>query len=404
MREDTQVGVMGRVFRGLTHWIRGVDLTSTPPIEELIAGKETSERIQILKEVVDQERQWLRKQTYRRARIRAAFIPVVVLAVPIMITTLLYPTLGGLFMFQEMGILRFELMALSISIVILGMGHYFLVEVPITLMDFHLKELEERLRIERLNLEEEAKIYLREQHQILSNKVSTAFFDNSKRYRKAKEWLDEAYQVMEGPHQNYQVMSLYDSISELILREKREQIDQRHWQYIAVVIMLAYIGGLLVTAFLITDINRAQEPIALLGVPPSIVTWAATGSLAAILYRFYDETGRVNFTYEVRWLIARPIIGIIMGSVAYIALMSGLILLGTTPPDFTNATGVTLIRSQGIYWIIAFVAGFSDKFYLGIIDLLLAKLGNQDKDESGTNDDESEADESSPDSTPPGAL
>jgi hypothetical protein len=103
--------------------------------------------------------------------------------------------------------------------------------------------------------------------------------------------------------------------------------------------------------------------------------WGAAGSLAAILYRFYTEKGRVRFASEVRWLIARPIIGIIMGAVVYIALVSGLVLVGGIPSTTINQTssGSTLVGRIEVYWVLAFLAGFSDKFYIGIIDLLVEK-------------------------------
>jgi len=84
--------------------------------------------------------------------------------------------------------------------------------------------------------------------------------------------------------------------------------------------MVIYVAGLAVSA---SRINFQTSPLQLFGVPVGVILWGAAGSLAAILYRFYTEQGRIRFATEFRWLIARPIIGIIMGGVVFIALNLG---------------------------------------------------------------------------------
>jgi hypothetical protein len=63
-----------------------------------------------------------------------------------------------------------------------------------------------------------------------------------------------------------------------------------------------------------------------------------------------------------------------MGAVVYFALVSGLVLLGANPATTDQASNNPKPSNHiQVYWIIAFLAGFSDKFYLGIIDLLVEK-------------------------------
>jgi hypothetical protein len=118
----------------------------------------------------------------------------------------------------------------------------------------------------------------------------------------------------------------------------------------------------------------------LFGVPVGVILWGAAGSLAAILYRFYTEQGRIRFATEFRWLIARPIIGIIMGGVVFIALTSGLVLLMSSP---SSTDAASALPHKEAFWIVAFLAGFSDKFYLGVIDLLVARtVKSEEKDQN----------------------
>jgi len=168
------------------------------------------------------------------------------------------------------------------------------------------------------------------------------------------------------------VQTHLNSLSELVSREEREQRDERRWQYVAIAIIIVYVVALVYFARI--DFG-ADKPQHLFGVPVSVLLWGAAGSLAAILYRFYTEQGRIRFSTEFRWLIARPIIGIIMGGVVYIGLTSGLVLL-TTAGNNASAAGAaaaTATMHNEAFWIVAFLAGFSDKFYLGVIDLLVAR-------------------------------
>jgi hypothetical protein len=126
--------------------------------------------------------------------------------------------------------------------------------------------------------------------------------------------------------------------------------------------------------------------------------WGAMGSLGAILYRFYTERGRVRLDLELRWLIARPIIGVIMGGLAYLAIVSGLALLNTgNVPNPSTVTDDKLPQNLNVFWVLAFLAGFSDKFYVGFIKLLVGRtLGAPDNGEPPTSQPEPENDQAIP--------
>jgi hypothetical protein len=70
---------------------------------------------------------------------------------------------------------------------------------------------------------------------------------------------------------------------------------------------------------------------------------------------------------EFRWLIARPIIGIIMGSIAYLGVVSGMLILSTS-------NGTTGTVREEIVWLLAFLGGFSDRFFESVIAALLARV------------------------------
>jgi hypothetical protein len=216
--------------------------------------------------------------------------------------------------------------------------------------------------------------YFREELFKLSIKASRVFFGDEKRFTEASQFAAKAgnrLDVAESTAALSTVQSYINSLRELVSREEREQKEERYWQYSAIAIMVVYVAGLVFAARV--DFV-SPNPRYLFGVPQSVILWGAAGSLAAILYRFYTEQGQIRFATEFRWLIARPIIGIIMGGVVYIALNSGLVLLTTSNAAQTTAGAATTSAINiNSFWIVAFLAGFSDKFYLGVIDLLVAR-------------------------------
>jgi hypothetical protein len=239
--------------------------------------------------------------------------------------------------------------------------------------------------------------------QRLRDKAALLFYDDERRVKEAYGWVNKAEKVLEGKEGDIDlssVRSCINSLNELVTREEREQKDERYWQYAAVLTMFVYVA-LLVAAALYTIRHPNDLGMLILGVPLSVVLWGATGSLAAILFRFYTEKGLIRFASEFRWLIARPVIGIIMGAVVFLAFYSGLMLMGSEggypsagentgqsagPVGTLGAAADAMARTsqRKVFWVIAFLAGFSDKFYVGVIDLLVARTVRSEEVDSNT--------------------
>jgi cation transport ATPase len=65
-----------------------------------------------------------------------------------------------------------------------------------------------------------------------------------------------------------------------------------------------------------------------LGIPYSVILWSALGSIASMFY-FVNKYNEKQFQGPLklfRWAIARPVIGIIMGVVVYLTIMSGILI------------------------------------------------------------------------------
>ncbi len=254
----------------------------------------------------------------------------------------------------------------------------------------------------------------REQLAKLNSKIGSILVDNVDERNRASEAATKAYSYLgqfdeaipiEGASniesENYgrltpaqsQFMSdvdeLIGSIEARINREELLRAEQRNWQLVFLVGIIAYIALLL---FVISSIPSGEfsRTMPNTGIPASIFVWGLFGSIGAILYKFYKVDKPVRFYIEFRWLIARPIIGIIMAGLSYLAVISGLVVANTAAGGAVDAIPIepTAGRME-LFWVLAFLAGFSDKFYESIINALVQRTtgdDNKQEDQPQTQD------------------
>jgi hypothetical protein len=125
-----------------------------------------------------------------------------------------------------------------------------------------------------------------------------------------------------------------------------------------IISILAAVAGIVALSYA----GIATESIPVLGIPYSVVAWSMLGAVAAMLYRFLNEA--VGQLETVKWLVVRPIQGIIMGCFLYYIIATGLIVVGgqqvTSSGTALSAIGDAVRPELGP--IIAFLGGFSDRF------------------------------------------
>lgn len=116
-----------------------------------------------------------------------------------------------------------------------------------------------------------------------------------------------------------------------------------------------------------------QNALPFLGVPACVIFWSALGGFAAILYRFTNAGDR-DLEDPGRWLFSRPVTGIIMGAIAYLVVKAGLLVSGQ--PGVQLAAGSTPATNE-VMWLIAFLAGFSDRFSETTLRSLIGRFGGK---------------------------
>jgi hypothetical protein len=221
--------------------------------------------------------------------------------------------------------------------------------------------------------------FFRQQLRALTADSARIVFADPKTYNLVSEQRKKIGSLLGNPPNLYhsnEIQYYLDSLQEILKQEKSEQQGQQRWRLVNVAVIISYIAGLALLMIIAkSDEDLQNSTIPFLSIPLWAIVWGALGSLAAILYRFYTSTKRIHFFQESQWLIARPLIGILMSVIAYLATQAGLIVLGVPSTESTSASEESARR---IISITCFLAGFSDRFYLSLIDLLINKaVGNE---------------------------
>lgn len=113
----------------------------------------------------------------------------------------------------------------------------------------------------------------------------------------------------------------------------------------------------------------------------TVVVAALLGAMVSIMIRLRDLAAPDDFNPRMLLLSAffKPYIGVIVAIFAYAALKSGII----SSAFLTSATSVEM--QNGIYWVVSFICGFSERFAIGLVGDMekRLKLGTADPDTGG---------------------
>ena len=101
----------------------------------------------------------------------------------------------------------------------------------------------------------------------------------------------------------------------------------------------------------------------------------ALGGLTIAIWGMIEHSSSLDFdrAYAV-WYWLKPIIGAVMGLIAVLAVLAGLFAV----------QGKQEIQSEKALYIVAFLAGFSERFFIRIIDKLMTTLLGGDQPASAS--------------------
>ena len=141
------------------------------------------------------------------------------------------------------------------------------------------------------------------------------------------------------------------------LSESEERLAKRLRWAIGGIIVL-FLALVVAAAAVAPGLIQVNQPIALLGIPPSVILWSLIGSFVAILMRFI----RLKF-WEVgdffKWFLARSLVGFIIGAALYLIVVSGFFVFGIIIGSPSGA--LTSPPRPEIFWLLTFAGASNDR-------------------------------------------
>lgn len=148
--------------------------------------------------------------------------------------------------------------------------------------------------------------------------------------------------------------------AEMLLKDKT---SKRTSFYIVFMVFYVFIGLLLIVS--VTDFfdfvksDQSIYDVKVLEIPISVWLWSSAGSFTSMLFKAWNEPF-YEHTEAVRWILARPVVGVAMGAVSFLLIKSGLLVFG----------GAKEVSTPELISVVAFIAAFSDKWSITLLDKL----------------------------------
>lgn len=163
--------------------------------------------------------------------------------------------------------------------------------------------------------------------------------------------------------------------------ENDKKRRNRHRVSAIIILVLLFIGLFAFTIF--SPLLHVEElySIPILKIPLSVLLWSAIGSIASMLYRF-NKASDSELQDPLRYLISRPLFGILMGTLVYLAVKVGFLTAVSGNQDIS-------LETNELVWLISFLVGFSDRFSDEILKSLIGRLGGDEKGELITSSQDS---------------
>ena len=171
-------------------------------------------------------------------------------------------------------------------------------------------------------------------------------------------------------------------------------------------VIVAFLILIVVAVAVAPRLEQVNEPLLLLGIPPSVLLWSFFGSFAALLMRFIRRKfWAVSDLFK--WFLARSLVGFIMGAILYLVVIAGFFIFGTVIGSPTE--GLSTLPRPEIIWLLAFFCASNDKIAERVLSTVtgqairlfesLNELGEEPSEDESA--DEAAAEPQTPQRNPP---
>jgi hypothetical protein len=154
------------------------------------------------------------------------------------------------------------------------------------------------------------------------------------------------------------ISEVESSWKNLVALSRSEERLVKRLRWVTGGIVLAFLALIVAAMALAPRRLSVNEPTPLLGIPPSVILWSFIGSFVALLMRFIQRKFWEIDDF-VKWFLTRSLVGLIMGAVLYLVVVSGFFAFGIII-GAPSSTLSTLPRPE-IFWLLAFVGAANDK-------------------------------------------
>lgn len=166
---------------------------------------------------------------------------------------------------------------------------------------------------------------------------------------------------------------IYLIISDQVHADQQRERQVR-WTVLSISSFLLIVVAAL--AYALREEWKPEMSIPVISLPISVLIWSFIGGVTAMLQAFVGTKIGEAKSVSYEWLLWRPVVGLIMGCVVYLAIVAGLVVLGQS-----NAQTLTETQNPYMLWVLAFAGGFSDKFAIFVFDNIVRSV-SKTNDES----------------------
>jgi hypothetical protein len=158
----------------------------------------------------------------------------------------------------------------------------------------------------------------------------------------------------------------FDQIEAVLDRNRASMRARSRARTLVVFMSTASIGAIAILCVFSSKFElTSSSAIPLLDIPVTVILWSALGSIAAMLYRF-NNSSVAELSDPLRWSFTRPLTGIFMGIIAYLAIKVGMLV---AHPSIKGS-----VEQPQLLWLVSFLAGFSDRMSESVLKVLGNKI------------------------------
>jgi hypothetical protein len=186
---------------------------------------------------------------------------------------------------------------------------------------------------------------------------------------KAHRLIAEAEDAIDNSNPQRAIRKLSEASTHVDLalsNQEKQQEGERRESKARWTVLGVSVGLLLIVAVLGYALRFVWTPsmsIPVIALPVSVLVWSFVGGVAAMLQAFVGAKSGEARQVSYEWLLWRPVVGTVMGSVVYLAIAAGLVVLGQD-----DLASLANTRNPYFLWALAFIGGFSDKFAIFVFD------------------------------------